>query len=456
VNKTSLQDRFAGQMGQLLGPEFPPDIALAVSGGGDSMAMLALSHEWARVMGTRLWVVTVDHGLRSESATEAAMVAAECAALGHPHTTLRWHWDGQGNLLDAARRARLSLIDRWRAGIDHVLMAHTADDVAETFLMRLARGSGVSGLAAMAAKRVVQPHRGPPPPLPLSDVTATQAPPLPDRRAADVLACGMGFTLVRPLLTETRDDLRHYIRTLKVPFIDDPSNDDPSFERVRIRKALETLGIDRTVLTATAMRMARAREALVARAADVASRIVSEARAGTSPLGDLLIDRDGFAKVERETQLHLLAAALQWVASAEYRPRSAPLEALLDRALAGGGGTLHGAQVAVGRGHLRIFREYAALGSLGSDASVPGIWDGRWRLCGNGKKGWIVRALGPDGWAQIPDKPADASPFIAARSLPAVFDGDRLVACPALGFGAPLPVDFCPRGGPFAALGDSH
>jgi tRNA(Ile)-lysidine synthetase-like protein len=160
VNATSLNDRFAARMGALLGPEFPTDIALAVSGGGDSMAMLALSHEWARQMGVRLWVVTVDHGLRPESAGEAAMVAAECAALGHPHATLRWRWDGQGNLQDAARRARLALIDRWRQGIAHVLMAHTQDDVAETFLMRLARGSGVEGLSAMAERRYVTPHRG--------------------------------------------------------------------------------------------------------------------------------------------------------------------------------------------------------------------------------------------------------------------------------------------------------
>jgi tRNA(Ile)-lysidine synthase len=77
--------------------------------------MLALAHGWARVMGIRLHVVTIDHGLRDASAAEATMVAAECAALGHPHATLRWHWDGQGNLQDAARAARLRLIDGWRA-----------------------------------------------------------------------------------------------------------------------------------------------------------------------------------------------------------------------------------------------------------------------------------------------------------------------------------------------------
>ena len=98
-------------MGQCLGPDFPTDIGLAVSGGGDSMAMLHLAAGWARVYGVRLRVVTVDHGLRAESAAEAAMVAEEARSLGLPHSTLRWTgWDGQGNLQDAARAARRDLI----------------------------------------------------------------------------------------------------------------------------------------------------------------------------------------------------------------------------------------------------------------------------------------------------------------------------------------------------------
>ena len=153
--KESPEQRFADSMGALLRPDFPEEIALAVSGGGDSMAMLYLAHNWTRIYGLRLSVVTVNHGLRPEAAEEAAMVAAECAALGWPHATLRWNWDGRGNVQDAARNARLDLIDGWRGTIRFVLMAHTLDDLAETFFMRLARGSGVEGLSAMSARREV-------------------------------------------------------------------------------------------------------------------------------------------------------------------------------------------------------------------------------------------------------------------------------------------------------------
>lgn len=460
----SLTDRFAARMGALLGPDFPTDIALAVSGGGDSMAMLALSHGWARHMGVGLWVVTVDHGLRPESAGEAAMVAAECAPLGHPHATLRWHWDGQGNLQDAARRARLELIDRWRRGIEHVLFAHTQDDVAETFLMRLARGSGVEGLSAMAARRFVTPHLGRMSPIPQEDVTATAMPPVPTRRVAGVPACSLGFHIIRPLLNESRVDLRHHIDTLKVPYVDDPSNEDPAFDRVRIRTALSDLGIGAETLAATAQRMARARGALQARAAEVASRVVRQ-----SVFGTLHIDRDGFAEVERDTQLRLLAAALRWISSAPYRPRAAATEALLDRVLAGGGGTLHGAQVEVLRDEIDIFREVSAVAGVVTAAGPSSLWDNRWMLYGPEIKGLAIRALGDDGWRQIPQALRDGTGpetpmaevlppprHAIARTLPAIFDGDRLVGFRPQRFGLGYVVEFRPPCGHFIATLNPH
>ncbi len=432
MSEDTLQDQFAARMGALLGPKFPSNLALAVSGGGDSMAMLALAHEWARHMGVRLWVVTVDHGLRQESAEEAAMVAAECAALGHPHATLRWHWDGQGNLQDEARRARLALIDRWRQGIEHVLMAHTQDDVAETFLMRLARGSGVEGLSAMAARRYVTPHVDGYDTIPDADVTQNGAPPpRPERRVAGVPAYSPGFHVIRPLLEMRREDLRHFVRTLQVPFVDDPTNEDPRFDRVRARAALSQLGIDATVLAETAKRLSRARGALDARAASVAEAVVQ-----TDRFGVLRIDRDGFALIERDTQLRLLSAALQWISGSDYRPRFSPLEALLERALAGGGGTLHGAQVAVSSTHIEVFREYAAIAEIAVPADAGTLWDKRWRISGPNLDGKTVRALGDAGWRQIPDPRPETPRHAVARTLPAVFDGTELVSCPALGVGS--------------------
>lgn len=415
----SLDQRFAEAMGAALGPEFPESIALAVSGGGDSMAMLTLAHNWTHVWGVRLRVVTVDHGLRPEAAAEAEMVARTCAELGWEHATLRWHWDGQGNLMDAARRARLSLIDDWRGATRDVLLAHTADDVAESFVMRLARGAGVEGLAAMR---------------PVREVPAGQGAPM---------------RLVRPCLAMRRDELRHYLRVLQGQWVDDPSNDDETYERVRARKLVARLEAEGTLtgpdLSAAATRMARAAEALRARAAQVWREIAAEIP--PQRRGDLLCDQSGFQAVERDTQLRLLSAALRYVSGAEYPPREAPLEALLDRLLGGGGGTLHGCEARIERGRIAIFREFAAVQGLSCAAEPGALWDRRWRLARAVPGGLTLRALGEDGWAQR-DRAADPPvPFHAARAAPALFDGARLVACDALQpSGEERLFEFCPFG----------
>lgn len=415
----SLDARFAAQMGALLGPEFPQSLCLAVSGGADSMAMLALCHGWARHMGIALRVATVDHGLREGSAAEAAMVASECAALGHPHAVLRWTWDGAGNLQDAARRARLDLVGVWAGQGAHVLFGHTRDDLAETLLMRLGRGSGVDGLSAMAAIREAGPPEG-------------------------------RFRLVRPLLQERRATLRHYADTLRLPYADDPSNEDERFARVRMRRAIAALGLDVDGLAETAGRMARARAALDARTQAVAAGIAREGASGGLPTGILEIDRDGLARIERETQMRLLARAIRWVTSEDYPPRASALEDALDRALGGAGTVLHGAQIVVGRGTLHILREPNAVAGL--SCPTGGVaWDGRWRLSGPAIEGCEVRGLGEAGWRQLPDRPADAPPHARALSLPAVFDAERLVAAPHFGFGPRHEIAFTPRYGAFVA-----
>ncbi|WP_240705234.1 tRNA lysidine(34) synthetase TilS [Pacificoceanicola onchidii] len=417
----SLDQRFTDAMGQLIGPDFPSDIGLAVSGGGDSMAMLALAHNWAHRWGTRLWVMTVDHGLRAESADEAAMVAAECATLGHPHATLRWTWDGQGNLMDEARRARLELMSFWKGRLSHVLVAHTLDDVAETFLMRLKRGSGVDGLSAMSTQRALQDRPGDA--MPDHDGT------LPPRLSEEEAKGRRPSFLYRPCLAMRREELRHYIRTLQVPWADDPSNDDPGYERVRMRRLLSVLeseGLPASALAHTASRLSEARRALNESTAK-AWQVVGQEPMGT---GDLLFDRDGFGLLPVEVQRRLIASGLRYVASTEYAPRAEKVETLWTRVLSGGGGTLNGCEIRHEGPRFRMFREYKA---VESETPTDGLWDARWSFQ-LGRASHIA-ALGDAGWRQVAEKPEGAPPYHAARSLPALWQGDRLIACPALGLG---------------------
>ncbi|WP_237057663.1 tRNA lysidine(34) synthetase TilS [Loktanella sp. M215] len=414
----------------MLGPDFPRDIAVAVSGGGDSMAMLHLAAAWARVYGVRLWVVTVDHGLRTESAAEATMVADACAALGLPHSTLRWTgWDGQGNLQDTARRARRDLIGGWRGVCGHVLMAHTRDDQAETLLMRLARGSGVDGLAAMAVRTTVRAAAAP--------VTCPDGPPSPATPSA-------AFEILRPLLDTDRAALRHYLKTLHIPYVDDPSNDDDAYARVRMRRLIGAEGLDVATLADTARQMGRAQVALDRRAHDVAVQVMRDD--ATAP-GAVVLDRDGFAWVEAETQLRILAAALQMVATATYRPRLDALEDALARLIGGGTTTLHGGIVVPRGDRVWIAREPARVaGRIAVGESQP-LWDGRWRVFGPNIKGLSVGALGEAGLAQIAAKPAPRAPRLVLAGLPGVWDGDRLVACQPLRFGPRYVLEHHPPGG---------
>ncbi len=393
----NLDQRFAEAMGQLLGPDFPDEIGLAVSGGGDSMAMLTLAHNWTRHWGVGLRVVTVDHGLRPESADEAAMVAAECAALGWPHDTLCWHWDGTGNKMDAARRGRLALIDAWRGSLSHVLMAHTRDDVAETFLMRLARGSGVDGLAAMSARRQVG-----------------------------------GMQVLRPCLDMGRAELRHYLTVLKGTWVEDPSNDDPTYGRVRMRRLLADLqagGLGAETLADTAARLREDRLALGQRAATIWDMVGTQ-----TDWGGLVLTPDWFVGVEPATQRRLLSAMLRFVSGAEYPPRAEALEGLRDRLVSGGGGTLHGCEVIHHRGRVLMFREAAAVAQR-AVITPGGTWDGRWQVTAPDCAGCTIRALGEDGWRQVAEKPPGTPPFRAALSLPSIWRNDTLLACDALGIG---------------------
>ena len=196
--------RFHDDLTRAFGGPLHGGLLLAVSGGPDSMAMLTLARA-AGIAG--LHVATVDHRLRAEAAAEAAMVADHARAVGLPHATLTPGTPIAGvSVQAAARRARYALLANHARmlGVDAIATAHHADDQAETFLMRAARGSGIAGLAGVRARTTID-----------------------------------DTVVVRPLLDWRRAELRAIVRRADVSFVDDPSNHDPAHDRTRFRRLLD-------------------------------------------------------------------------------------------------------------------------------------------------------------------------------------------------------------------------
>lgn len=374
----------------------PRRIGLAVSGGGDSMALLHFLAQGLAGTGIRLDVLTVDHGLRPESAAEAEFVAKAAAALGIAHRTLRWTgWDGQGNLQDSARRARLDLLTGWaRAnGVPALALGHTADDQAETVVMRLARGAGVDGLSA-----------------------------IPERREE------AGVTLIRPLLGLRRADLRDYLTRRGVSWVEDPSNEDARYERVRIRRAIAGLGLEIGALADVANHMRQARAALDWSVHEAAREL---AAAGE---GCVSLDAEGVAALPPELRRRLLDRSLRWVAGAGHPPRAAALAEAIEAVTRGRAATLAGCHVLTKASRIWIVREYAAVRDR--EAGIGAVWDGRWRAeppAGVDAAVFRLRALGDEGLALLPDWRAAGRPREAMKAAPGVWRQGELAAAPVPG-----------------------
>ncbi len=368
-------------------------LGLAVSGGGDSMAMLHLAQACAADLGLTLYVATVNHGLRPEASAEAEFVAKTCQTLGLSHNTLTWRdWSGQGNLQAEARTARYDLLAGWAKaqGISVIALAHTRDDQAETVLMRISRSAGVDGLSGMQQRRK-------------------------DR----------GVIWLRPLLGTSRDALRQYLRDNDQGWCEDPSNEDRSFERIRTRDVLKTLaplGIDATVLSDIALNMSAARQALWQQTAQAAQEIVDIDQ------GDVRIERAKFAALPAEIQRRLLAHALCWVTSTAYPPRGAKLLDFKAALLAGEVATLRGCLAATDAGKMRIMREYNAVKDC--VAPLSHLWDARWRVFGPEIAQAEVRALGENGIKECPNWRDAGLPRNAVLASPSVWLGDKLLGAP--------------------------
>lgn len=376
---------------------FPLDrfdkVGVAVSGGGDSLALLHASKRWSDQTGVPIAAVTVDHNLRDAARAEAEQVATLCADWGIAHDILTWDgWDGQGNLQSMARDARYRLMAGWACSksVAAIMLGHTNTDVAETFLMRLARKAGVDGLAAM-----------------------------------DKVFERDGIQWSRPFIHETRDDLRAYLREHDIDWIDDPSNDDTRFDRVKARQALTALaplGIDEEALGQAAHNIGIGKSALAHYTAEAAQTHVSV------NAGVLTLRRRPPLPVEIERRL--LMKALQWVGRLPYPPRATTLQEVEAALTTADKTTAGGCIILRQKRDLVVFRELQAVKSC--VCSTTDLWDAHWSLDGPHDPPLQIKALG-EAISDVPGWRDTGLPRAALMATPAIFDGNTLIAAPVAG-----------------------
>lgn len=389
-------------------------VAVAVSGGADSMTLLALASDWSAKIGARLTALTVDHGLRSESAAEAGQVAAWCAAHGAAHQTLAWTGDKpEKGLQAAARTARYALLEDWCRMYGHteLLVAHSQNDQAETFLMRMSRGSGIDGLAAM---------------------------PLVSDRG--------GIRLIRPLLSVPRSRIEATVAALSLETVTDPSNLDRRYARVRMRdklKLLEAHGVSVAAIAGTARVFGNMR---AARERDIAKLAVEIAV--LHPEGYVGIDRAGLSAARPEVSRGLVAALLTAVGGLDYPPRRERLDRLMTGLFENVDfrpRTLGNCVISTRGEDFMFRREYRTIRDVVAvNAGGHVLWDGRFNVefshtASIDRAEHSLGALGEDGWRYlvgVSDREKIAAyrgiPGPVRYALPAIWRKEKIVEVPHL------------------------
>ena len=394
-------------------------ICVGVSGGADSMALMVLAARWRDLtpsLGLTIDVVTVDHRLRPESEREAIGVAAAADRLGCRHVILAW--DGPKpatGVMAAAREARLRLLVQHarRTGAAAILLAHTSEDQAETVLMRLARGSGVDGLAGMSA--VGRLH---------------------------------GVAIVRPLLMTERPRLVATLERLGIAWFDDPSNDSIAFERVRVRReaaALDRLGLSPDALGLASRRLARAAAAL----ADGSRKLLADpAVVSFDALGVATLDAARLGEEPEDLRVRVLQRVIEMVGGRDDPGLLSRVETLIEewpQAVT--------RRRTVGRvvlsplsgGRIEVLRETGRqpLPTVAIAPAATAVWDGRFEVAVELDVAVpiVVAALDREARRRLdPRHGASRLPARVLATLPGVFGRDGLIAAPLVGYG---PAEVC-------------
>ena len=378
-------------------------IAVAVSGGSDSMALLRLAEQWSHHR-IKISVLTVDHGLRPEAAAEAAKVYEWCKLLDLEHHILRWEGPKPKTGLQAkARAARYDLLSNWCKANDvaYVLTGHTMDDQAETVLMRQQRTDTAESLAGIWETTVWD-----------------------------------GVKVFRPLLGQSRADLRAYLTSLGQSWIEDPSNSDRRFERVRVRQTLAEDG-RRVELADIAVEAGRE-----ARALAVDTEQWLNAQLTSYPEGFGAIPRAGFYELDPALQRRVLQQLLL-IYGAGNRAEPGELDYLAKWIMGHGISrrTLGGAMFACRQSSVLIGREWARISPDPVVVRDSGetLWDGRFMIQAP-PQSRIVPVGRLHGVAR-----REEIPSFVQQSLPAVLLGDGGVIIPHLAAGLGVSAKFIRR-----------
>nr|WP_314437656.1 tRNA lysidine(34) synthetase TilS [uncultured Brevundimonas sp.] len=340
ADQAGLAARVHARLDQRLSHQVDHPLALALSGGGDSIALLRLAADWAKTRGRRLLALTVDHGLQADSAAWTAFAAEAARAQGAQWVGLGWAGDKPATgVTAAARLARHRLIaDAARqAGARVVLFAHNADDIAEADWMR-AQGSTLGRLR--------------------------------DWSPSPVWPEGRGLMLVRPLLSERRETLRNWLSGQGADWIDDPANEDPRYGRSRARQALQAM----------------------------AGAPVAGFGAVHAPRTPPIIVEEGIIHLDRSARAAMLAAALVCAGGGSTPPRGGRLSAILERLRASEDfvAVLVGARLEATADRVIVMREAGEwsrrpIAPLRLEPGQAAVWDGRCLFTAR-EAGWTVVA----------------------------------------------------------------
>ncbi|MEQ1789879.1 MAG: tRNA lysidine(34) synthetase TilS [Rickettsiales bacterium] len=385
-------------------------IAVAISGGSDSMALLLLAQDWVRARNGKLIALTVNHNLRLEAADEALQVKQWCATHNIEHHTLCWqHSTPQTSNIQAnARDARYQLMTEYchKNNILHLLTAHHCDDQVETLFFRLARGSGLEGLSAMSAQTVIS-----------------------------------GVRLLRPLLQIPKSRLMATLKEKNQLWLEDPSNQNTLYTRVCIRKKLTQNTSKNAIRTAAnnlTNNLGKFRNLLENK---IASQLTNAIEIYNQGYASIIID--GFNLLDKEIALKSLSALIQTISGSPHPPRKEKLVGLYDaiytnklntkRSL---GGLLFEKML---NHKILVYREIQAIAPpCLIDANIPMLWDNRfmveWKSENSLPTTLELRALGSNGLAYI----SKTAPWLLKnaplnrilRTIPSLWLLEELVSVP--------------------------